>query len=67
MAPSAPELCSAAADAMARVENLSDCTLVAADGSTYEVSKAIIGVHSAVLGCVSPACCNVITAHVGAV
>jgi hypothetical protein len=52
----APELCSAAAAAVDYVGNLADCTLVAADGSSYKVSKGFIAAHSKVLGCVSSNC-----------
>jgi hypothetical protein len=51
--PEAPELCSAAADAMKCVGDLADCTLVAADGSSYKVSKGLVAAHSRVLGCVA--------------
>jgi hypothetical protein len=46
------KLCSAAADAVERVGTLADCTLVADDGSRYQVSKAVMALHSRVLGCV---------------
>jgi hypothetical protein len=52
-APHTPELCSAAAAAIARVGSLADCTLVAEDGSGYKVSKAIVALHSSVFGCAS--------------
>jgi hypothetical protein len=51
----APKLCSAASEAIKRVGNLADCALVAADGSSYEVSKAVVAMHSNVLGCASTA------------
>lgn len=56
----APELCSAAAAALAQVGGLADCTLVAEDGSTtYKVSKAVVALHSSVLGCASKMpCCT---------
>jgi hypothetical protein len=47
------KLCSAASEAVKRVGNLADCVLVAADGSSYEVSKAVVAMHSNVLGCAS--------------
>ena len=47
----APDLCSAAADAIEHFRGLADCTLVGVDGSRYEVSKGYIAVHSRVLGC----------------
>ena len=46
----AAELCAAASATIARVGRLADCTLVAEDGSSYEVSKAIMAAHSGVLG-----------------
>ena len=46
----APQLCSVAAAAVARVGSLADCTLVAEDDSSYRVSKAVVAVHSSVLG-----------------
>jgi hypothetical protein len=55
----APALCREAADAMERVADTADCMLVAADGSTYMVSKAITALHSKVLGWASTGCCTV--------
>jgi 6,7-dimethyl-8-ribityllumazine synthase len=53
----AQKLCSAATDAMERIgDTADDCTLVAMDGSTYRVSKAITALHSRVLGCASTRC-----------
>lgn len=43
------QLCSAAAAAIARVGSLADCRLVAEDGSSCKVSKAVVAVHSSVL------------------
>jgi hypothetical protein len=51
MSPKAQKRYSAAADEVQRVGALADCTLVAADGSSYKVSKAITAVHSRRLGC----------------
>ena len=52
-APMALKLCSAANQTMERMKKLADCALVAVDGSSYEVSKAVVAMHSIVLGCAS--------------
>ena len=44
---------------MERVADMADCTLVAADGSTYKVSRAITALHSKVLGWARTKCCTV--------
>jgi hypothetical protein len=50
------EMCSAAADTMERTGYLADCTLLAADGSSYKISKAVMAVQSRVLGCANTVC-----------
>lgn len=54
-APMALKLCSAASEAVKRVGSFADCALVAVDGSSYEVSKAVVAMHSNVLGCAGTA------------
>lgn len=63
MAPTAPDLCGAAAQVMERVADLADCTLVAADGSSYKMSKAVTAMHSLVLGCASEDLPHMLISH----